>query len=483
MKNHYIKTTYFSLVILLAVFGFVFLGTEYLFDDRLALLVDAKEVVLAQGYVLGASVLGYLLYYPVQKIEKNKVLYRTIFVCGGMLYIACVMMIIYGKSYRSILSAGLICFVLLGNLGSAACYCVSRMIPDCRNLARVTGISYAIGIGIQFINNNFVGDFFKQSIVLCVLICVLIGILLFQSKCKITDENTDSDNQFLNAISVRSALLLLTLIVAIFTCVFSTLDNAVTLVHSDGVFNIGQWPRLFLAVSGMLAGFLYDIRDRRYMNMIMYMVAILALISLVIMGFGGSFLIGLTIFYVSAGFFVVYFMTGYMDIARFTGKPALWAGMGRAVNNMVSGLISLSSVTLLLNNMMMTIIVAILLFTVLSCCMMLYQKRYYYDEEMFELSSELSNVRDELRKATITLTEEERMTCFAKKYGLTAREEEIVAVLVRSEDSIQDVARELALSRTALYRHLSSIQEKVGVSSRIGIIRDFYCDEKELGRL
>lgn len=32
MKNHYMKTTYFALVILLAVFGFVFLGTEYLFD-------------------------------------------------------------------------------------------------------------------------------------------------------------------------------------------------------------------------------------------------------------------------------------------------------------------------------------------------------------------------------------------------------------------------------------------------------------------
>ncbi|MDY5498266.1 MAG: LuxR family transcriptional regulator, partial [Anaerobutyricum sp.] len=369
MKNHYMKTTYFALVILLAVFGFVFLGTEYLFDDRLADLVGPKEVVFAQGYVLGASVLGYLLYYLVQKIENNKVLYRSVFVCSVMLYIACVMLIIYGKSYGNILSAGLICFVLLGNLGSASCYCVSRMIPDCRYLARVTGISYAIGIGIQFINNNFVNDFLKQSIVLIILSLVMIFILLFLPKWKRTDENRDSDNRFRNTISVRSALLLLTLIVAILTCVFSTLDNAVTLVHSDGVFNIGQWPRLFLAVSGVLAGFLYDIKDRRYMNMVMYMVALLALISLVIMGFGGSFLLGLTIFYVSAGFFAVYFTTSYMDISRYTGKPALWAGMGRAVNNVVSALISLSSVNLLLNNRMMIIIVAILMFTVLSCCM------------------------------------------------------------------------------------------------------------------
>lgn len=37
---------------------------------------------------------------------------------------------------------------------------------------------------------------------------------------------------------------------------FSSLDNAVTLVHAGGSVDIGQWPRLLLAVSGLLAGML-----------------------------------------------------------------------------------------------------------------------------------------------------------------------------------------------------------------------------------
>ena len=54
--------------------------------------------------------------------------------------------------------------------------------------------------------------------------------------------------------------------------------------------------------------------------------------------------LGLIVFYISAGFFVVYFMSAFMEIARFTEKLALWSGMGRAINNLVSVVISISSV-------------------------------------------------------------------------------------------------------------------------------------------
>ena len=37
------------------------------------------------------------------------------------------------------------------------------------------------------------------------------------------------------------------------TCVFSTLDNAVTLVHSSGEIDIGQWPRILLAPDGSVS--------------------------------------------------------------------------------------------------------------------------------------------------------------------------------------------------------------------------------------
>lgn len=62
------------------------------------------------------------------------------------------------------------------------------------------------------------------------------------------------------------------LLVLLLTCVFSTLDNAVTLVHSSGETDIGQWPRALPALSGLAAGFVFDWKSRQYMGPIMYCV-------------------------------------------------------------------------------------------------------------------------------------------------------------------------------------------------------------------
>lgn len=87
-------------------------------------------------------------------------------------------------------------------------------------------------------------------------------------------------------------------------CVFSTLDNAVTLRHTADT-DIGKWPRLLLAASGLAAG-AADIRKRKFMAMMMYCVMLLSVICVVVLKLGGSFLIGLLVFYFSAGFFAVF---------------------------------------------------------------------------------------------------------------------------------------------------------------------------------
>ena len=55
----------------LAVFYFVFLGTEYLFDNRMALYTDPTGVVLAQSYILGVSALGFLAYSLIEKWKSK----------------------------------------------------------------------------------------------------------------------------------------------------------------------------------------------------------------------------------------------------------------------------------------------------------------------------------------------------------------------------------------------------------------------------
>lgn len=65
-------------VILLALFYFLFLGSEYLFDNSIIYHTDSHGVVIAQSYILGISTLGFL-FYPVFK-------YLTVKTTAGFRY-------------------------------------------------------------------------------------------------------------------------------------------------------------------------------------------------------------------------------------------------------------------------------------------------------------------------------------------------------------------------------------------------------------
>ena len=62
MKANAKKETIYANIIMLAVFFFAFLGTEYLFDNCMMYLTDASGVVRAQNQMLGVSAIGFLLY-------------------------------------------------------------------------------------------------------------------------------------------------------------------------------------------------------------------------------------------------------------------------------------------------------------------------------------------------------------------------------------------------------------------------------------
>ena len=69
---------------------------------------------------------------------------------------------------------------------------------------------------------------------------------------------------------------------------------------------------------------------------------------------------------------------------------------------------------------------------------------------------------------------DERLDAFVATFGLTERERDILEVLVVSDQSVQDIATTLFLSRSTLYRHISSINKKAGTASRVALINFFW---------
>ena len=465
-------------ILAVALFNFIFLGTEYLFDNMMAYVVDSEGVVLAQSYILGASVVGFVLFGVFHRLVPANMKHFC-FLGGTCIAVICIFLVEQHAFYEMILIPGLMFFVLLGVMGSGIHYLVFAAVGDSRHLGKMMGMAYALGVFFQFVNNNLVRNEMVQALVLSLaLLCFVIlimrlgnGVLLAQTEIseetqgslgnhsvacgrQVSGEKAEAKNALVAGVSLITCVILM-------TCIFSTLDIAVTMVHAGGSVDIGRWPRLLLAVSGLTAGVLYDIKERQYMTVIMYCVTLLSTICVVVIQMGGPFLAGLIVFYLSVGFFVVFFTVGFMDFAKYTQIPEFWAGIGRAVNNLCAVLTSSLSVILLeLENSMALIITTLVLFVGITIAI------YVYQSQLRRQSPETVNM--------VESDDAVKFTAFSQCFSLTEREQEVLKVLLQSDANVQEIAEQLLISRAALYRHITSLNEKTQTKTRIGLMQFYY---------
>ena len=423
------KINYIKVIMLMAIFTFIFLGIEYLFVDMISLLVSENTVVLSQNYVLGTSCLGFVL-YPVYNRYFKGLSRRICIGISAIIIVALITIIYLHPTYLITLITGLILFLFLGGLGGVTSYKAICILPDQKYLARCVGISYMIGIILQFINNNFVSLPLLESIVLDIFMGILMFILT-------TIPNTLNHHLDVSKVKKERQICggLLILLVFMMSCVFSTLDNAVTFLHATGEVNIEEFPRVLLALSGLLGGIIFDFKDRRFMSMIMYCVMLLSTICIVVLKYSESLLIGLLIFYMISGFFVVFFTASFMEIASYMKFPDLWAGLGRAVNNLAAVILSRSSLVLINSQgNLMVVVLVICLFVIVTIIASTYSlQRKVLIEKLGE-----SNI--------VLLSKEEKLLKIKEQYTFTPREIEVFEYLTSTEVSFQDIGNNMYIS-------------------------------------
>ena len=320
-----------------------------------------------------------------------------------------------GKSFEYIFSCGIILFILLGLVGGNVYYVSACMIRN-RHLAKTAGISYFLGILLQFINHNAIHIRTIQLVILSVSMLMLF-ILLIENERILSRYSTDKYTA--KTIIESSAkgnkhniLLYISIIVLVIlmACLFSILDSAVTLVHSDGIADIGQGARILLAFSGLAAGFIFDISNRKYTGIIMYCIMILSTLCIVLLEFSKPFVAVLIVFYLSAGFFAVFFTSEFMELSQYVRIPELWAGMGRAVNNITAAVIASFVLQLLSSdNNLLKIILILVLFVLVSIMSVIYTfEKYYFIQQFTHHTDEVTNEQDQLHKLTTQYSFTER---------------------------------------------------------------------------
>lgn len=452
----------------LALFTFVFLAAEFRFDINVGLLTGAERVVIAQGFILGTSVIGFIGYAPLLGLAQRK---------GHSLAAvnaAAVPIVIVGLIQIQFPTAPLVLEILgcvgffgLGLLGAAAHHAFSLAFQDDPKLATGAGAAYAAGILLQFALNLLDCSGIVELIILGAATIVISSLSAAPQEA---DENPGSTiNPFTEPSHVlaKQACWSIALVI-ILACLFSTLDNVVTFSNAHGTIAVQTWPRLFLAASGLVAGIVFDLAERRYMGLVMLGVTVLSTISILAVEAGADPNLGLIVFYLSSGFFVTFFTATFTQLAPRMHAPALWAGMGRAANNVCAFTTSGISLALVTSgNVALIMIGALVLLVAASVA--------FVAAGLFRLpQTEQEREREQLAEEALAApTIEEQRQAFIANHALTPREVDVLIAVIQDERPLKQIAEELGISMRMVQRHLSSIYQKTDTQTRAGLTKAF----------
>lgn len=495
-------------IICLALFFFTFLACEYLFDARMAEFVSPNEVVIYESLVLGASVIGFFV-RPILYYHRSHAIDATSDVTGVLL-VAALLLLIMAVQVEVIIAGGLVACCALGYCGSTAhanfARRFARRFARTPCLARAAALSYAMGVLVQVLNHMVMPAGIPQQAVLVVCAIAQVALLHGARRAKLRDESDPNFEPSVAGLSVdaleygakwqddpeakaafRRTAARLTVATAYLSGVFAALNAGLTTLHATGAVDLGDWPRLLLVVSSLAAGVLFDLRGRSYMNIGMTCAAMLSTLSffvLIIDGNGGNELAATIIFYLGSGFFVVFFTTKFAAISLYARWSYFWPCMGRVVNNVCSMLVTAPAVAIISSQNVLAAVGAALVMFVGIAITLLGQLGQRADDAVIrgeltpatdDLGGDLApTCSDSVPVEAAELTPDERLNAFVATFGLTERERDILEVLVVSDQSVQDIATTLFLSRSTLYRHISSINKKTGPASRVALINFFW---------
>lgn len=486
----------------LALFTFVFLGSEYHFDIAFGELASAEAVVGAQAAILATSAVGLVGYSLVNRAAPA----RCRSILAGALGVACTILLVATQltdNTQALLAHGCVLFLLLGALGNSTYFTVSLTQHASAALARLVGASYAAGLLLQFALHALAPNSIVEAFIIGCGI-VALGLLLAARRSVVqrplgSETEKPSDQRVANERMAHKEALLILSCVALMACVFSTLDNVVTVANAQGAFDLSTWPRLLLAVSGIAAGFAFDLTHHRHSSLIMLCVTLLSLVSVLAIQVGGEALLGLVVLYLASGFFVVFFTTSFLRIAMSCANPSFWAGMGRAANNLCAALVAAPCMALVSSgNALLVSTVGIVLFVGILISVSALENTRRAAQRSAELealklaglgapASQTATAEEgkdaetessgtaaaaeqpQAAGAEPKATQEAPFTAFAERYHLTPRERDVLVAVCSSEETLQCIADEMGISLRALQKHLTSIYRKSGTQSRAGL--------------
>lgn len=450
----------------LSCFIFIFLGFSLTSAGYLSWLYNMMELVPDGMVDFYSLVLGYLsqalgigLYLLLVKKRKERAEHLPFFMAAVLLYMVCLI-----PATLSRFPAGTLIFGFLMNLfcGVIAAFYLHAL--AFRTTGRHNGLIFGAGYGaasaaIWLLSVPWRENFLRSPYVLIVYLIFAIILTVFfylwtGPQLSSAGKSTPVINKTEPYELTGRYILLAAAMIILFNLVKNLGFSFHTSYAASGI-SI-ELSRLFYAAGLVIAGLVTD-KSRKYGAICALSGLILPFVMLALDGEPVSAIIFWALEYFFYGFFSIYRVIFFSDLARKHNKQTL-AGAGLMFGLVGDALGTCGSLLLSKHHLVLMIITIVLFFATVFLFFLIYPGTY--------------GPAAERKKSERQLFEQ-----FSSNYDLSAREREVLR-FIAEEKSNSEIADSLCVSESTVKFHVRNLLKKTGCKNRIELLSKYVSEAK-----
>ena len=357
----------------------------------------------------------------------------------------------------------------LGVLGGMVYFCMSLALAQTSCMGRVMAISTSVAIVLQYLLQEHLDLMFGIPVVLALGFSTTLWLAVKKPWAWLCEDCLPYNRESLESRKeIRKRLLILSLTVVALSVIGTFYDTQMMRLNVQTKyqeFNYYAWPRLFLIAGYVLIGFVGDLKKQKYVPIATLCITMFAVFNPILFGEYEDYYFNMCLYYVCLAANVAYFNLMFWNIAQETRLPELWAGMGRVI----SGLAECAWAAACIADLPLNFIIGIDILMFVVLVILLASGGYLLIGDRAEKNRE----KDMEPAGQPEITPQQGLKLYAEYASLTPRETEVLEKLLSTEEGVQEIADGLFISRRVLQRYISSVYEKTGTKSRIGLFQSY----------
>ena len=439
---------------------FAFMLTEAFVNERCAELLGSAAVNPVYSLGLVCTGVGFLSFSLFRRICGGEKARRAALLLIGALCLAAAAALLTADRPALFLTSASAALLLTGHIGGCVYYNTAMYFSGSRYTGRVTGVGMGAAILLQFVVQKLA----EQSVVFMVSLLLSVAFVMYFIIRAPRDwilENplpysSDSRKGGKAAAALAAAVVLMSLVAGM-------IDSVLTAFHAERACDVYSGVRLFYALGLLLAGVIADVRERIYLPLATVCATLLSSVCMFFLSEKVGYFAGTALTYLYSGFYVVFLTVMFLDFAPKSSRPELWACMGRVARSLTVAVTVLPALSVRGALGVTALAVGSCLGSIGVLLVLLPQ-----------LSRAVTAPEQEKEPpAQRELSPRERMQRYTGRSSLTPRETEVLEMLLTTDDDLQGIADSLFISRRMVQRYVTSIYEKTGTKTRIGLFQSY----------